>query len=275
MVAPGYWIPNVHAKELPSSRTMHLEMSREESAIVEVVIPEAEIGLARFWGLRNGGATHPQHDLLHIKSIDVSYEYPKEFEGNTLPHYQDNCVKLTLNYGMWQIPNQGYESILENIGMVYTLPINGLYWSMPNNHNAPNFSDPLWGSNDMQLRRGNLRITRNYTGRTNSPTHIHAYHNTLNANPLTLLEWEISLPPETGLFTVGSFSRQRTQDFSDSDPSAKIDLYSFAYSIEWIAGGWNTLHHPYSGDLRPLFDRSGNRMSFFPKETWNLAPLLE
>jgi hypothetical protein len=103
----GYWIPNVDAVELPGTRRMHLELTNAENATVQVKIPESQLGAARFFGLRNGGAIHPQHTALHIRSIDVEYSYPKETSANTNAMYQDDCVVLTLNYAEWQLPNQG------------------------------------------------------------------------------------------------------------------------------------------------------------------------
>jgi len=275
MVAAGFWIPDVHAAELPGTRQMYLTMSNAMTASVEVVVPESEIGIAYQNGMKNGGFVHPQNALLHISSINISYEYPKEFPGNTLPYYQDECVKLTINYTSWQMQNQGYESIIENIGFCLSFPMNGIYFQDMNNSNYPDFNHPIYGSVDMMIRRGNLRINRTYTGRTTSPLYIQAYHNTINSNDLTILEWGLHVPPETGFFTVGNFLRQHTRDYSSSDPLATIDIYSFSYTIEWIAGTWNSMYDPNSGKLMKLFDKYGNRLSFYEKKVWNLLPLLE
>jgi len=75
----SFWIPNVDARELPGTRELHLQLSNQENASVHLVIPEAQLGAARFWVLRNGGRPHPQHEGLFIASIDVRYDYPKEF----------------------------------------------------------------------------------------------------------------------------------------------------------------------------------------------------
>jgi len=271
----SFWIPNVDACELPGTREMFLELSNQESASVHLVIPEAQIGAARFWGLRNGGRPHPQHEGLFLASIDVRYDYPKEFAGNAHQFYQDDCIAITLNYRAWQLPNQGYESVLENIGQVQTVPLRGLYWAMPGNFDLGNLNDPVTQDASMFIRRGNLRITRTYTGRTRSPLFIQAYHNTINANPLTVLEWGITIPPEHGMFTVGNFSRSNTRDFSSSNPAARIDMFTFSYSIEIMEGGWNTLYHPAWGSLFPVFNRAGQRVSFYPNQIWNLVSLLE
>jgi len=274
-VQSGFWIPNVTAAELPGTRQLRLEMTNQETGTVELVIPEEQLGLARFYGLINGGAVHPQHATLHIASIDVFYDYPKEFEGNTLPFYQDDLVKLTLHYKEWQLANQGYESTIENIGQVYTLPLRGLFWSQPNNNNVPNYSDPVLGNVPTYLRRGNLRIVRNYTNRTASPMYIMDYHNTINTQSIPILEWGKTVGPGEGMFTCGSFKRQKVRDYSSSDPAAQIDLYSYSYSIEIIEGTWNSLHHPYFGKLMRLHNTAGQPVSFYPESAWNLVPLLQ
>jgi hypothetical protein len=271
----GFWIPNISAKEIPGTRQFHMEMTNQNTASVELVIPQTQLAAAYFYGLADGGAEHPQNHLLHISSIDVSYDFPKEYAGNTQEFYQDECVKITLNYKEWQTPNQGYESTIENTGQVFSLPLRGLYWQQPNNSNAANFSDPVWGNVQMYLRRGNLRIVRNYTGRRRSPLYIMDYHNTINAQPLTILEWGISVSAEAALFTCGNFSRQHTRDFASSDPGAWIDLYSYSYSLELIQGTWNSLHHPHYGGLFRTFDTNGDPVSFYPRENWNLSALLE
>ena len=270
----GFWIPNVDAVELGGTRKMHLEMSNQETATVELRIPENQLGAARFWGLRNGGAVHPQHSLLHIASIDVDYSIPKEFEGNTKEYYQDDLVTIILNYRQWQMPNQGYESVIENIGQVVTVPLRGLYWQQPGFNNIPNFHDPVWGNVPAYIRRGNMRIVRTYTGRIVSPTYIWSYHNTVNSKPGTILEWGITIPPGGGMFTCGNFRRQRTRDYSSNNPLAEIDIWSFSYAIEIMEGTWNALHHP-SGNLARVFDRFGNRVSFYPEAAWELSRLLE
>jgi len=281
----GFWIPNVAAKELPGTRQLHLEMTNQSTASVELVIPESNLDEAFFYGLIDGGVSHPQYSRLHLSSIDASYDFPKEFEGNTLEFYQDDCIKLTLNYKEWQLPNQGYESVIENIGQVYTVPLKygTLFWQQPNNDQAANFNDPVFGGVPLYLRRGNIRIIRNYTGRRISPMYLMNYHNTINQQPFTILEWGINVSAEAAMFTCGNFSRQHVRDFSSSDPAAMIDLYSFSYSMELIKGGWNRLHRvsppdvldPYSGELWRTFDRNGNPVSFYPKEVWNLAALVE
>jgi len=270
----GYWIPNVDAVELPGTRRMHFENTNAENATVQVKIPESQIGAANFWGLRNGGAVHPLYSGFHIKSIDIEYAYPKEIRDNTGAKYNDDCVVATLNYGEWQLPNQGYDSVLENISSNYAVPLRGLFWSNPMTPVA-NFADPVWSAVSMYLRRGNLRITRSYTGRVVSPIYIQAYHNTINSVPINLLEWGMIVPPEMGLFTVGNFSRSHSRDYSNPDPAAMIDVYSYSYSIELIQGTWNSLIHPIFGTLLPLFDRLGTRVSFYQKAAWDLEALLE
>ena len=127
----------------------------------------------------------------------------------------------------------------------------------------------------MYVRRGNLRLTRKYTGRVVSPLYIMDYHNTLNANGLTILEWGYTIPPEWGLFTVGQFSKTHTRDYSSSDPLAMINVYTYSYSIEIMQGSWNAFHHPVTGNLRRIFNRNGDPVSLSPTAIWDLVPLLE
>jgi len=273
----GIWIPNITVKELPGTRQFHLENSNQSTASVEVVLPRTVGAAAEYWALLNGGAVHPYHERLHIASIDVSHDYPKEFEGNTQEYYQDDCIKFTLNYKEWQTPNQGYESTFETITQVYSIPLRGssVFLGRQDLPNLPNFHQPVWENIPLYLRRGNYRITRNYTGRRCAPFFLADYHCTINAQPFLLLEWGVLVPAEAAMFTIGNVTRQHTRDFSNSDPLAWIDLYSFSYSIEVIQGTWNSLHHPGTGRLSRLFDRWGNPISFYPKEIWNLTALIE
>lgn len=275
------YIPQINAVELPKTRRFHYQNVRVQSysnmdnATAEIVILASDIQKALYFGLLNGGAVHPQDYTLHISSIDISYDYPKEYAGNVGSYYNDDCVKLTLNYKPWQMPNQGYESVLENISMVQTVPLRGLYWSLPL-ANAINPRDPVWGIEpDFHGRHTNLRITRTYTGRLSIPMWLHQYHNTLNAVGGTIAEWGFVVGPEELLFTVGNFSRTHSRDWSSNDPNATVDIYSYSYSMEYMAFTWNSLFHPFYGVPMRLFYPDGQRVSFYPRTDWLIDSILE
>jgi hypothetical protein len=266
----GYWVPNVRAVEIPNTRRLHLELTRNETATVQLLIPNEDAPKLRLYGLQNGGVTFPGFDTMHLKSIEIDHEFAYEDISNSDAHYNDKCVKATLNYSEWQIPNQGFESSIDDVSITMALPIYG-YYGNPLNPSVPGY--PILGSTSAYITRDAFRITRTYTGRLNDPVGLWSYNNTLNANALTFPEWGMTIDPLTGLFKIGNYYQKMERDWNNPDPISRIPVYTYSYSVEVMDETWEKLIEPYTGKLVPIYDATGTRIFTKKQATWNFDGL--
>jgi hypothetical protein len=268
----GYWIPNVNAVEIPNTRKLHLELTNNETGTVQLLIPNDDAPKARFYGLMNGGITFPGFDTLHLKSIDIDHDFAFEDESNSNAYYRDVCVRATLNYTEWQMPNQGFESNIDDTSHTISLPIYG-YYGNPLNPAVPGY--PILGSTSAYITRSAFRITRTYTGRLSNPSYIAAYNNTLNQNMVSIPEWGLTIAPLTGLFKIGQYEQKIERDWNNSDPTARIPIFTYSYSIEVMDGTWESLPEPFTGQLVPIYDNTGARIYTKKQANWSFGQLLE